>query len=152
MPCLVTSPRYSHNIQETSFIYFTSICHSAVYSLDTICLRFLLAVITNYHQLSALKQHRFLAYNSGCSKSEPELMGPTPRCQQGCAPFWYLQGRTDVLAFSRSQKSPMFPGSQLPFSISKAGHVVFACAFLLGSQLPLTLCFHFPLPLQCYRS
>lgn len=60
---------------------------SAVSILDTICVSFPLAAITNPHQLSGLAQHRFLSHRPGGQKPDTGLPGPPSKCQQSCVPF-----------------------------------------------------------------
>lgn len=60
-----------------SLILQVSVCSSAGYILDIICISFLFAAITGYHKLSGLEQHKLVSYNSRGQNFENDFSGLT---------------------------------------------------------------------------
>ena len=99
---------------------------------------FSIAVVTDYHRFSGLKQHKFIILHFNRLEVWHEPHWPKSRCGQGCIPFWRFLRGIHFLDFSSFWRLPMFLGlwSFLPSSKPEMGW-----SFLMFHHSDLLFCF-----------
>lgn len=80
-------------------------------------------VVTDYHQLSGLKQHKHVITQFCEPKSDTGLTELKSRCWQNCAPSRRLSVKRYFLAFSHLGTTPISLSSGDPYSFFKARNI-----------------------------
>lgn len=83
-------------------------------------------VVTNYHQLSGLKQHKHVITQFCEPKSDTGLTELKSRCWQNCAPSRRLWAKRCFLTFSHLGPTPVSLSSGAPYSFFKARNIASA--------------------------